>query len=246
MKNVIVKNLYKSYDNQKLDREFVLNNVSFEVEENEFVCILGKSGCGKSTLLNLLAGFIKPNDGEIFVAGHIVNKPSADIGVVFQDHALFPWCTVEENIAFGPNLDKEKKTKSKEITRNLIDMIGLNGYEKEYPSSLSGGMQQRVGIARALATNPDLLLMDEPLGALDALTRENMRQEILKIWEETRKTIVLITHSVKEAVYLANRIIVLKDGNVCLNEKVHISRPRDTNNKEFQNYVNMLEELLLN
>ncbi|PRX30464.1 NitT/TauT family transport system ATP-binding protein [Orenia metallireducens] len=240
MKNVLVKNLYKSYENQNIDRNYVLDNINFEVGDNEFICILGKSGCGKSTLLNLLAGFIKPTKGEIYVSGKLVQKPSAEIGVVFQDHALFPWYTVTENIAFGPKLNKDKN--ADKIAIRLIDMVGLNGYEDHYPSSLSGGMQQRVGIARALATNPKLLLMDEPLGALDALTREKMRLELLKIWEKTKKTIIFITHSVSEAVYLADRVILLEEGKVGMDVRIEIERPRDTKDQRFIDYVQMFKD----
>lgn len=238
MKNVLVKDLYKTYDNQ----DYVLKNVSFEVGKNEFICILGKSGCGKSTLLNLMAGFIKPTKGEIYVSGKLVKSPSVEIGVVFQDHALFPWCTVTENIEFGPKINKN--ISASKIASELIEMVGLKGYENNYPNSLSGGMAQRVGIARALATDPDLLLMDEPLGALDAMTREKMRIELLKIWEKTKKTIILITHSIKEAVYLADRVIVLKEGNICFNEKVEIKRPRSVHSDEFLEYVKSLEKIL--
>ncbi|MBC2579761.1 ABC transporter ATP-binding protein [Clostridium sp. DJ247] len=243
MSSVVVKNLYKSYEDQDLDRNYVLDDINFEAEENEFICILGKSGCGKSTLLNLLAGFIKPDKGEIHVAGKLVEKPSVDRGVVFQEHALFPWCTVLENVAFGPKLAGQKD--AEELARKLIDMVGLKGYENNYPGSLSGGMAQRVGIARALATNPKLLLMDEPLGALDAMTRENMRTELLRIWKETKKTIIMITHSISEAVYLADRVIVLKKGRICFNEKIEIDRPRVASDDKFIHYAKLLENILL-
>lgn len=243
MSSVIVKNLYKSYEGQKIDRDYVLDNINFEIEKNEFICILGKSGCGKSTLLNLLAGFIKPDKGEIYVSDKLVKEPSIQRGVVFQEHALFPWYTVLENVEFGPKLAGEKN--AEEIARNLISMVGLEGYEDKYPSSLSGGMAQRVGIARALATNPDLLLMDEPLGALDAMTRDNMRNELLRIWKETKKTVILITHSIAEAVYLSDRVIVLKEGNVCFDKKIEIERPRSVHSDKFLEYVKIFEDVLL-
>lgn len=242
MVSVVVKNLCKSYEDQELDRKYVLDNINFEVEQNEFICILGKSGCGKSTLLNLLAGFTKPDKGEIYVSGKLVEKPSVKRGVVFQEHALFPWCTVLKNVEFGPKLAGEKN--AEQIARSLITMVGLEGYENKYPNSLSGGMAQRVGIARALATNPDLLLMDEPLGALDAMTRENMRNELLKIWEETKKTVILITHSIAEAVYLADRVIVLKEGNICCDKKIEIERPRSIHSDKFREYTRLFENIL--
>lgn len=243
MISVAIKNLCKSYDGQELDHKYVLKNINFEVKQNEFICILGKSGCGKSTLLNLLAGFIKPDEGEIRVLGKLVEKPSVQRGVVFQEHGLFPWLTVFENVEFGPKLAGEKN--AKQIARNLITMVGLEGYENKYPNSLSGGMAQRVGIARSLATNPDLLLMDEPLGALDAMTRQNMRNELLKIWKETKKTIILVTHSITEAVYLADRIIVLKEGNVCCDKKIEMERPRSIHSDEFREYTRGFENILL-
>lgn len=237
-----VKRVFKAFEGQSVDRVYVLDDVSFKVEKNEFICIIGKSGCGKSTLLNLIAGFIKPDHGEIYVAGKLVENPSAEKGVVFQEHALFPWYTVLENVAFGLKL--ARKENAKEIAKHYVKLVGLEEYEDKYPSSLSGGMAQRVGIARALATDPELLLMDEPLGALDAMTRENMRIELLNIWKKTKKTIVFITHSVPEAVYLADRVIVLKDGKVKLDQKIELDRPRNPRSDEFLNYVHNLEGLL--
>lgn len=239
---VEVSHLFKSYET-KLGREkYVLNDLNFQVEENEFVCIIGHSGSGKSTLLNLLAGYIKPDSGEIIAYGQEVTKPSADRGVVFQNHALFPWLSVRENIAFGPKLVRKKD--ADQIALHLIDLIGLKGYENKFPESLSGGMAQRVGIARALATNPRLLLMDEPLGALDAMTRQKMRIELLTIWKKTKKTVIFITHSIQEAVYLADRVIVIKKGEICCNKKVEMDRPRNIHGPQFIDYVEEFEQLL--
>lgn len=235
-----INHLYKSYDGSE---NYVLEDLNLKIEENEFVVIVGKSGGGKSTLLNLLAGFIKPDRGDILLNGQSSIGPSANKGVVFQEHGLFPWCTVLENVAMGPKLNKNKD--KNKIAQELIELVGLKGYENLYPASLSGGMAQRVGIARALATNPDLLLMDEPLGALDPLTRTKMRDEILKIWKETKKTVVFITHSVSEAVYLADRVIVLKKGQIVKNEEIHLPKPRDARNIEFLSKVEELEDVLL-
>ncbi|GGL59578.1 ABC transporter ATP-binding protein [Sporolactobacillus putidus] len=239
---VEVNSLFKSYDDSGFQGKYVLNDINFKVEENEFFCVIGHSGCGKSTLLNLLAGFIKPDKGEIYVNGKLVKKPSSQQGVVFQDHALFPWYNVIENVAFGPKIAGKKD--AYDIALRLIKMVGLEGYEKKFPNSLSGGMAQRVGIARALASNPELLLMDEPLGALDAMTREKMRMEILKIWKQTKKTVVFITHSIAEAVYLADRVIVLKDGKIFLNQKIEMERPRQIHSDQFLKYTKMLEKVL--
>lgn len=244
MSSLEIKRVFKTYEGHKLDRTYVLDDISFKVEENEFVCVIGESGCGKSTLLNLIAGFIKPDNGVILVEGEEVIKPSADKGVVFQEHALLPWFTVFENIAFGLKLNKEKNYKA--ITEKYINMVGLSEYRDKYPSSLSGGMAQRVGIARALANNPKLLLMDEPLGALDAMTREKMRIDLLEIWKKTKKTIIFVTHSVPEAVYLADRVILLKEGKVHADERINLERPRAVRTNEFLDYIQKLENMLSN
>ena len=242
MSGVVINHVTKSFENENEPSgyKYVLKDVNLSIRQNEFICILGKSGCGKSTLLNLLAGYLKPNSGEIFGNGKEVVGPSADRGVVFQEHALFPWYTVEENIMFGPKI--KKQSNAKKIAEKYIKMIGLEDYKNKYPNSLSGGMAQRVGIARALANDPDLLLMDEPLGALDAMTRENMRLELIKIWQKTRKTIIFITHSVPEAVYLADRVILLKEGVVDMDVEIEMERPRDTKSAEFLELVSLFEK----
>lgn len=229
----------------KYEEKQVLYGVEFEIKSEEFVCILGHSGCGKSTLLNMIAGFIKPDEGQIYVSGQRVTGPAKERGVVFQEHALFPWHTVIENIAFGPQLQGLSKKESLEKAEEYLTLVGLSGARNQYPSQLSGGMQQRVGIARALANEPDILLMDEPFGALDILTRETMRRELLSIWMELRTMVLFITHSISEAVYLADRILVMKDGIVVANKEVKMNRPRDAKNKEFGELVSYLENLLI-
>lgn len=232
--------VFKAFDEHEGKLKYVLNDFTLDIKDGEFICILGKSGCGKSTLLNLIAGYLKSDNGNIIVNGKEVEGPSAERGVVFQQHALFPWYTVAQNIEFGLKIKKKKD--SKEIVNKYIDLIGLKGYENKYPSSLSGGMAQRVGIARALANNPEVLLMDEPLGALDAMTRDIMRKELIKIWKATNKTIIFITHSVPEAVYLADRVVLLKEGKIEMLEKIDIPRPRSTKSPEFIKYVEMFEK----
>ena len=207
-------NIHKSFDEVNGKPKYILEDINLKIKTGEFICVLGKSGCGKSTMLNLLAGYLKPDKGRIIVDGVDVNGPSAQRGVVFQQHALFPWYTVKENIEFGLKLKKHKKSEVEKIAKQYIDMIGLQGYENAYPAELSGGMAQRVGIARALVNNPQVLLMDEPLGALDAMTRDTMRKELIRIWQISKKTIFFITHSVPEAVYLADRVILLKQGHI--------------------------------
>lgn len=239
-----IKNLYKGFEVVDGQMNYVLNDLNLSIESGQFICILGKSGCGKSTLLNLLAGYLKSDMGSISVDGIEVDGPDSDRGVVFQHHALFPWFTVEQNIGFGPKMSGESKDEIKKLTDYYIDLVGLNGYGDKYPGSLSGGMAQRVGIARALANDPKVLLMDEPLGALDALTRDSMRKELERIWSTTKKTVVFITHSVPEAVYLANRVIVLKEGSVDMDLEINLPRPRNTGDERFVNYVTLLESQL--
>ncbi len=239
---VHIKHLYKAYEERNGEMHYILNDVNLEIESGEFICILGKSGCGKSTLLNLLAGYLKPDQGAILVDEREIKGPGADRGVVFQQHALFPWLTVRKNIMFGLKLKREKK--AKDIAGEYIKMVGLEEYQNAYPSGLSGGMAQRVGIARALANDPKMLLMDEPLGALDALTRDSMRREIERIWKLTNKTVVFITHSVPEAVYLADRVIILDQGKVTMNQKIEMERPRDILSSKFTQYVRQFESAI--
>lgn len=223
-----------------------LSHISFQLMPGEFLAIVGPSGCGKSTLLNLIAGFIKPSDGHIEIHGEDIANKSGKAGVVFQEHALMPWLTVKKNIMMGPSLHHKSKIVCEEIADKYIQMVGLKGMENYYPKQLSGGMAQRVGIARALANEPDIILMDEPLGALDAMTRENMRQEILKIWQKTRTTVFFITHSVQEAVYLADRVIVLKGGGVDCDVHIDIDRPRNMKSEKFMEYIGFFEKKLSN
>lgn len=232
---VSVQYLHKAFDLVEGEPKFILKDVNLEVYDGEFICILGKSGCGKSTFLNLLAGYLKPDRGRIAVNGVDIDGPSEERGVVFQQHALFPWYTVRQNIEFGLHL--KHRSDAAETATRYIQMIGLEEYEHAYPAELSGGMAQRVGIARALAPNPKLLLMDEPLGALDALTRESMRQEITRIWQLSGKTIFFITHSVPEAVYLADRVVVFKEGSIDCDMPIDLPRPRNMKAGAFQEYV---------
>lgn len=237
-----VDHLSKSFLDENGNEKTVLDDISFLVKDHEFVCVLGKSGCGKSTLLSILAGFAAPTKGDCWIDSEEIKGPSRSRGVVFQEHALCPWYTVLENVAFGPSVNKKKN--AKEIAMKYVKMVGMEEYAGYYPASLSGGMKQRVGIARALANNPDMLLMDEPFSALDPYTRENMRKELLKIWEKEKTTVLFITHSVPEAVYLADRIIMLKNGKIAVNEKVEISRDREMNDPKFVAYVNRYEAML--
>ncbi|MEL6102957.1 MAG: ABC transporter ATP-binding protein [Pseudomonadota bacterium] len=186
-----------------------LKNVSLELKAGEIMSVLGPSGCGKTTLLNILAGFLAPTEGQIVLNGHRVEGPDAERGMVFQQGALFEWMSVRDNVGFGPSMKGMPKNDKAEIVNHLLDVVGLQDFKEKAVYELSGGMQQRVALARCLANEPDVILMDEPLGALDALTREKMQSLVLKLWKETGKTIILITHSVEEALLIGERLLVM-------------------------------------
>jgi NitT/TauT family transport system ATP-binding protein len=186
-----------------------LDGFSFEIKEREFVVIVGPSGCGKSTLLSITAGLLSPSEGTLTVGGELVEGPGPDRAVVFQDFSLFPWKTVEENISFGLRINGVPADERRRLMASSIELIGLNGFEKYYPDQLSGGMQQRVAIARAFVMRPNVLLMDEPFASLDAMNRTLMQEELVRIWSEDMPTVLFITHSVEEALYLADRIIIM-------------------------------------
>jgi NitT/TauT family transport system ATP-binding protein len=202
-----------------------VDGVSFDVAPQEFVCLLGPSGCGKTTILRLLAGLLVPTGGQVVFNGEVVRSPPHGVGIVFQDSNLMPWRTVRENIRLPLDIERRR---SRDAVEELIDLVGLNGFEDALPGELSGGMAQRVAIARALVYDPDVLLLDEPFGALDALTRERMRLELLRIWTMRRKTVVMVTHSINEAVFLADRVLVLspRPAQLRLDLAVDLPRPR--------------------
>jgi NitT/TauT family transport system ATP-binding protein len=205
-----------------------LERVSFSVRPQEFLCVLGPSGSGKSTLLRILAGLLRPTSGEVIFEDRLLDGPRPGVGFVFQKANLMPWRSVTENILLPMELDGLSRTLALAKAQELVDLVGLNGFEEALPRDLSGGMAQRVAIARALAVDPDMLLLDEPFGSLDALTREHMGDELLRIWSARRKTVVMVTHSISEALYLADRVLVLspRPGSVRLDLTVDLSRPR--------------------
>ena len=227
-----------------------LRKIDLTMDRNDFVVALGASGCGKSTLLNLLAGFLSPSSGSIRLDGAAVTGPGADRSVVFQKHALMPWLNVRDNVAFGLKMQDVPPRERYATAEKYIALLGLDGFQGSPVYQLSGGMQQRVGIARALHLNPDILLMDEPFSALDALTREEMGFELLRIWESQPKTVLFITHSISEAVLLADRVLVMsgRPGTVAEDLAIDIPRPRGvetTGSKAMQDYSGYLRNLLL-
>jgi ABC-type nitrate/sulfonate/bicarbonate transport system ATPase subunit len=212
-----------------------LSQVNLEFAENSFTCLLGPSGCGKSTLLGMIAGFVQPTAGRVLVDGVQVSGASADRGVVFQEYALFPWRTAIGNVEFGPLVRRLPRAQRRSIALNYLALVGLAGHESKYPSELSGGMKQRVAIARAFANSPSVLLMDEPFGALDAQTREILQEEILRIWQHERKTVVFVTHSISESLFLADRIVVMatKPGTIKAVIDVDLPHPRERTEPSF-------------
>ncbi|MGO4909705.1 taurine ABC transporter ATP-binding protein [Pseudorhodobacter sp. W20_MBD10_FR17] len=209
MSGLSIKNISMRFDLPNGSSVQALQNVSLDIKPGELLSVLGPSGCGKTTLLNIVAGFLAPTDGTIEMNGHVVTGPDAERGMVFQQGALFEWMNVRENVSFGPRMRGQKEAQWKDQVDHLIRVTGLAAFADKAIFELSGGMQQRVALARCLANNPDVILMDEPLGALDALTREKMQGLVLKLWKETGTTIILITHSVEEALLLGERLLVM-------------------------------------
>jgi NitT/TauT family transport system ATP-binding protein len=230
-----IHDLYQSFRKDDGSDLVVLDHVTFNVQDKEFVCILGSSGCGKTTLLRLIAGLDTAESGSIILGGEKMRGTNPKVGMVFQEYSLFPWRTVIDNIAFGLEMQGISRDERYRIADRYLNLVNLVQFRDSYPSELSGGMRQRVAVARALALDPVLLLMDEPFGALDAQTRNMLQKELLDIWEATKKTIIFITHSVDEAVFLSDRIIVLtpRPGRICRIVPIDLPRPRDRTSMEF-------------
>ena len=238
-----IKDLKKSFP-QKKGEMVAIKDFDLNVEEGEFVCILGPSGCGKTTILRIIAGLETQSNGKILLNGKEISCTGSDRGMVFQEFALFPWRTVRRNVEFGLELKRVSTEERHSRTQRYIDMVGLGGFEDYHPYQLSGGMKQRVGIARALANEPQILLMDEPFGALDAQTRNLMQKELLRIWSETKKTVIFVTHSVDEACFLADRIVIMSARPSSVSEIYTLpwQRPRDRASVEF---ANLRKQILL-
>jgi len=235
-KSITLRELQMTFDSADGQRVTALQPTSIDIAPGQFVAVVGPSGCGKSTLLNILAGFLKPTAGKALIGDEVVTGPTIDHGVVFQDYALFPWLSVLDNAAFG--LKSQGKPKSERITiaSHYLDLVGLGDAASKRPAELSGGMKQRVAIARTFATDPSVILMDEPFGALDALTRRFLQQQLLEIWQTSRKTVLFITHSVQEAVFLADRILVMtaRPGAIKSDFNVELPYPRNFTSREFR------------
>ncbi|MGE0037850.1 MAG: ABC transporter ATP-binding protein [Xanthobacteraceae bacterium] len=242
MAHIQIRDVSLTYDTPA-GRVAGVDGVSFDIEQSEFVCLVGPSGCGKTTLLNIIAGFLRPSAGEIRIGGTPITGHGMDRGIVFQDFAqLFPWRTALGNVSFGLEMKGIAKAEREEIARRQLRLVKLEKFVKSYPHHLSGGMQQRVAIARALAYNPAVLLMDEPFAALDALTRDDMQRLLADVWRETKKTVVYVTHNVAEAVYLADRVVVMTPhpGTLKVVVPISLARPRDPLSVEFLDYQKQL------
>ncbi len=231
-----ISHIEKTYSTNETGRRLrIINDLSLEIEGSELVCLVGPSGCGKSTLLRLIAGLEQPDSGDIQVDGQPIDGPHADRGMIFQDYALFPWRSVQKNVEFGLEIRGVPARDRGGVTAKLIHMVGLAGFENRFPHQLSGGMRQRVAIARALAADPKVILMDEPFASLDSQVRKQMQHELLRILQEARKTIVFVTHSVEEAVYLGDRVVVLtgRPARIKADYRLDLPRPRDPLDERF-------------
>ncbi len=246
---VEIRNLSKTYETDGT-RVPVLDNINFTVEDNDFICIVGPSGCGKSTLLRIIIGLEKPTSGEVLFKGEVIAPDNPKVAMVFQNFALFPWLTVKENIELVLESRKLSEKERDGMACKYIKAVGLDGFERVYPRELSGGMKQRVGFARALAVEPVLLCMDEPFSSLDALTAQNLKDELLMLWADKNMppdAVIMVTHNVEEAVYMANRIIVLspRPGKIVADLRVELERPRNRKDPEFYRWVDKVFSLIV-
>ena len=244
-----INHVAKTFVTRGGDEVVALSDISLSVARNEFVCLVGPSGCGKSTLLRLVAGLVTPTAGSVSVGGVAVTEPREDTGIVFQAPTLLPWASILDNVLFPLDMMRKLDTAGRARARDLLALVGLSGFESKYPRELSGGMQQRAGICRALVHEPDILLMDEPFGALDALTREELTIELMRICRERPKTILFVTHSIPEAVLLADRVVVMspRPGRIAEIIDVPLPRPRDFDmeaRSEFQAITRRIRDLI--
>ncbi len=244
MTKLKIDNVVKEYVGNK-GKTIALNGVSLDIKENEFICVVGPSGCGKSTLLNIIAGLLEPTSGAVYLDGKKIEGTGVERGVVFQGYALFPWRTVLKNVMFGLEMKRMPKAQAEEIAKKYIKAVGLEGFEHAYPKELSGGMRQRVAIARAYAADPEVLLLDEPFGALDAQTRVQLQSELLNTWEHEKKTCFFITHDVDEAIILAQRVIIMsaRPGRIKRIVDIDIPYPRTQATKTDPRFLELKTEI---
>ena len=244
MTKLKIDNVVKEYNGNK-GKTIALNGVSLDIKENEFICVVGPSGCGKSTLLNIIAGLLEPTSGAVYLDGEKIEGTGVERGVVFQGYALFPWRTVLKNVMFGLEMKRVPKAQAEEIAKKYIKAVGLEGFEHAYPKELSGGMRQRVAIARAYAADPEVLLLDEPFGALDAQTRVQLQSELLNTWEHEKKTCFFITHDVDEAIILAQRVIIMsaRPGRIKKIVDIDIPYPRTQATKTDPRFLELKTEI---
>lgn len=237
--HILIDGVSKSFDdaNTAGGRQVILSGITLDIEPGSFTSFIGPSGCGKSTLLRIISGFLFPDSGKVVVDGKEVEGPGVDRGFMFQDHVLFPWLSIHDNIAFGLKVQGTYEKRKDDVAR-IIRQVGLEGYEDHFPYQVSGGMQQRASLARALIGHPKILLLDEPLGALDAFTRMTMQEEIRKVWEKSHTTMIMVTHDIEEAVYMAQKVVVLSShpGRVIKEIPIELSRPVDRESAEFTAY----------
>jgi len=246
MSHISIRDVHKVFESGGQEVH-ALQAIHLEIARGELVCLLGPSGCGKSTLLNAVAGFSLPSSGTITVEGRPITEPGPDRGMVFQEYALFPWMTVEQNIAFGLQIKQVPRAAIQDKVDGLLALLHLQDFRRRYPKDLSGGMRQRVAIARVLAIDSPIMLMDEPFGALDALTRRNLQDELLRLWTELKKTILFVTHSIEEALYLADRTVVMtyRPGTIKRDLAIDLPRPRDVASPAFNALKKELGQLLM-
>ena len=244
MTKLKIDNVVKEYNGNK-GKTVALNGVSLDIKENEFICVVGPSGCGKSTILNIIAGLLEPTSGAVYLDGEKIEGTGVERGVVFQGYALFPWRTVLKNVMFGLEMKRVPKAQAEEIAKKYIKAVGLEGFEHAYPKELSGGMRQRVAIARAYAADPEVLLLDEPFGALDAQTRVQLQSELLNTWEHEKKTCFFITHDVDEAIILAQRVIIMsaRPGRIKRIVDIDIPYPRTQATKTDPRFLELKTEI---
>lgn len=246
MSSVSVKGVSRKFVKDEVTQTLALDNIDLDIKDQEFVCFIGPSGCGKTTLLRVISGLDTPDQGEIVVGNEKITGPGPKRGMVFQEYSLFPWKSVKDNIIFGPRMRGIPRNEALEEAEKYLELVGLTQFRDSYPHELSGGMKQRVAIARALANEPEVLLMDEPFGALDAQTRNSLQHELLNIWQKKHLTVLFVTHSVDEAVFLADRIVMFtaRPGKIKEITRVDIPRPRDRTSLEVNQLRNHLLKLL--